>query len=197
MLIPYPTIGGAELDTDNEFYFLILIITILALAFARNLFRTRVGRAFIAIRDQEVAAKVMGVNLTKYKVLAFVVSSFYAGIAGSLYAHYLTSVTPDQFPLMLSIEYIAMIIVGGMGSILGSIYGPFFITLLPEGLKILADFLSQISPLVERIISDSFFEIKNGIYGLIIVIFLIFEPEGIYGRWRTIKTYWTKWPYTY
>ena len=197
MLIPYPKIGEAELSTDKEFYYLIVAITILAVIFARNLFRTRVGRAFIAIRDQEVAAKIIGVNLTKYKVLAFVVSSFYAGIAGSLYAHYLTSVAPDQFPLSLSIQYIAMIIVGGMGSIVGSIFGPLFITLLPEAVKLLADSLVNVAPSLERMVATSLFEINNLVYGLIIVVFLIFEPEGLYGRWRTIKTYWTRWPYTY
>ncbi len=195
--VPYPRIGSFVIDDDRRYYYLILVVTVIAVAFARNLFRTKVGRAFIAIRDQDVAAKVMGINLTKYKVLSFVISSFYAGIAGSLYAHYITNITPEHFSLMLSIEYIAMIIVGGMGSILGSIYGAPFIILLPEGLKILADFLSESFPLIDRVVANSFFEIKNGAYGLIIILFLIFEPKGLYGRWQTIKTYWTTWPYTY
>ena len=197
MSVPYPSIGKFSIDDDTSYYYLLLIVTILAVAFAKNLFRTRPGRAFIAIRDQHVAAKVMGINLTKYKVLSFIISSFYAGIAGSLYAHYLTSITPEHFSLMLSIEYIAMIIVGGMGSILGAIYGALFITLLPEILKTVADMIAQNVPVIERVVALSFFEIKNAAYGLVIILFLIFEPKGIYGKWRDIKVYWTKWPYKY
>lgn len=194
--VPYPAIGTLVIKKDREFYYLILFITVLAVAFAKNLFRTRVGRAFIAIRDHEVAAKVIGIDLTRYKVSSFVVSSFYAGLAGGLYAPYITNITPEHFSLMLSIEYIVMIIVGGMGSILGSIYGAFFVTFLPEALKLLIEYLKQ-DPSVDRVIGGAFFDIRNAIYGLIIILFLIFEPKGLYGRWQGIKLYWTKWPYTY
>lgn len=193
MAVPPIKLGDFVFRTDRGYYFLILFMVIIAVLFAKNLVRTKVGRAFMAIRDRDISAKVIGVDLTKYKIIAFFISSFYAGIAGSLYAHYLAFIGLEHFTLMVSIEYIAMVIVGGMGSILGSIYGALFITLLPEGIRLLTDPLSISYP----VLAVRFGDFKAAVYGLIIILFLIFEPDGFYGRWQTIKIYWKNWPFTY
>lgn len=190
---PRPSLGIFVFDSDKSYYFIIIGMVILATAFARNLFRGRVGRAFIAIRDRDIAAEIIGINLTKYKIQAFSISSFYAGIAGSLMAHYFDVITFENFTLMLSIQYLAMIIVGGVGSILGSIYGATFITLLPEVIRFLTDIFREEYPSL----TTRFADLKSVTFGLIIILFLIFGPKGLYGMWRDIKVYWKNWPFTY
>ena len=191
MEVPVITVGGFAFDTDIRFYYLVLFMAVIATLYGTNLVRTKVGRSFIAIRDRDVSAEVMGINLRKYKILAFMISSAYIGIAGSLYAHFLSFIGPEHFTFLLTIEYFAMIIVGGMGSIIGSIFGAIFITLLPEGIRILIEPLSNRFPLL----LSSFGELKAFINGVIIVLFLMFEPAGLYGRWRSIKTYWKTFPF--
>ncbi|MDY7030929.1 MAG: branched-chain amino acid ABC transporter permease [Thermodesulfobacteriota bacterium] len=191
--VPPVTIGTFVFDSGERFYFIILFMAILAILYAKNLTRTKTGRAFVAIRDRDISAEVIGVNLTQYKVTSFVISSFYAGVAGSLCAHHAGFIGPEHFTFFVSIEYVAMIIVGGMGTILGAIYGALFMTLLPEGLRVLSDALRGTFPvLVVR-----FAALQTVVYGLIIVLFLIIEPEGLSGIWRKIKVYWKNWPYTY
>ncbi len=129
--VPPPSLGGFVFDTEKSFYFLTLFLVILGVGFARNLVRTKWGRAFVAIRDRDLAAEIMGINLFRYKLVAFGLSSFYAGIAGGLWANFMKVVTPEHFPFSLSIQYLAMIIVGGLGSVLGSIMGAIFMTLGP------------------------------------------------------------------
>jgi len=187
------SIGTFEVSSDIQFYFLILIIAIGSTLFTRNLFRTRVGRAFTAIRDRDIAAEIIGIDLTKYKLISFMISSFLTGIAGSLYAYYMRFIGPDHFTLSVSIQYLAMIIIGGMGTVLGSIYGAVFMTLIPEVLRLLVDVMSATLPMLKT----RFVDLKDIVYGFIIVGFLLFEPDGFYGRWITIKTYWKMWPYTY
>ena len=191
--VPSVTIGSFAFDSGSRFYFIILFMVVLAIIFAKNLTRTKTGRAFVAIRDRDISAEVMGVNLARYKVVSFVISSFYAGVAGSLYAHHAGFIGPDHFTFFVSIEYVAMIIVGGMGTIPGAIYGALFMTLLPEGLRVLSDALRGSFPvLVVR-----FAALKTVIYGMIIILFLIIEPEGLNGIWQRIKVYWKTWPYTH
>ena len=132
LLVPSPTLFGIALDSDARIFYVIFGLVVPATFVAKNLFRTKVGRAFIAIRDRDVAAQVIGVSLFNYKLLAFLISSFYAGIAGGLMAHHSRILFPDAFTLLVAIDYLAMIIIGGMGSILGSIFGAIFMTLLPE-----------------------------------------------------------------
>ncbi|MFH1349316.1 MAG: branched-chain amino acid ABC transporter permease [Pseudomonadota bacterium] len=188
-----PNIAGFRFDTDRRFYYLMFAMTALAIITMKNITRTRVGRAFQAIRDRDIIAETMGINLSKYKLLAFIGSSFYAGVAGALYAYYMAFISPDHFSLMVSIQYIAMIIVGGMGSILGSVLGAVFIVLLPEVLGFLTRGVAQHFPVFQT----GFGDIKNLIYGLIIVCFLIYQPDGLYGYWRRIKTYFKTYPFTY
>lgn len=191
--LPPASVMGFELDTDQRFFYLLMVVVVLMGAFARNLFRTRIGRALVAIRDHDVSAQVMGIELARYKILSFSISSFYAGVAGALFASYTQFITFEHFTLHLSIEYLAMIIVGGMGSILGSIYGAIFMTLLPEGIRLATDLVRDTYPLL----TTRFAALTTVVNGLIIVLFLVFEPDGLHGRWKTIKAYWRNWPFTY
>ncbi|MDY6880907.1 MAG: branched-chain amino acid ABC transporter permease [Desulfatiglans sp.] len=187
-----PSIFGLVLDTDRQFYFLGATIAILATLGARNLLRTRVGRAFISIRDRDIAAELIGVDIFKYKIMSFAISSFYAGVAGALLAYYITVINPQSFSIHLSIDYLAMIIIGGLGSVLGAIYGAIFIVLFPEFLKIWIEFAAQYLP-----IDEVFPAIREILFGFIIVFFLIFEPEGLAKIWWNIKAYWKLWPFSY
>ena len=171
-----PAIGvrAARSTPTRAIFYLIYALVIPAMLFTKNLFRTRVGRAFIAIRDRDVAAGVMGVSLFRYKLLAFVISSFYAGVAGGLMAHHSRIVFPDAFTLLVSIDYLAMIIIGGMGSILGSIFGAVFMTLLPEVLKLSATSLTGVYPQAFGLIAST----RDIVFGLAVIFFLMYEPHG-------------------
>jgi branched-chain amino acid transport system permease protein len=176
---------GYPLDSTNKLYYFLIVITALAIIAATNLVRTRVGRAFIAIRDRDIAAEVMGVNLTKYKVLAFGIGSFYAGVAGGLYGYVMEYIHPEHFTFLLSVQYLAMIIIGGLGSILGSIFGAIFITIIPEFIKGFAQFLTLLFPIVRDKYDDAW---NIASFGLLIMVFLIFEPKGLFGIWIRIRS---------
>lgn len=191
--LPPPRIWGVELHTEFRYYWVTLSLVILALTSARNLFRTRVGRAFIAIRDRDISAELMGINLFRYKLYAFATSSFYAGIAGCLWANLLKNVTPEHFPLHMSIEYLAMIIVGGLGSVLGSVFGAIFITVIPEILQTILSLFKEVNPLIMSYL----FPMQTVIFGCLIVGFLIFEPHGLAEIWKRIKDYFRLWPFEY
>ncbi len=192
--VPPPSLCGYSVGDPNKlFYVTIFLVGVLTLA-AKNILRTRIGRAFVAIRDRDVAAEVIGVNLTRYKVMAFAVSSFYGGIAGGLYSYVTTYLHPENFTLLLSIEYIAMIIVGGLGSILGSIIGAVFLTVMPDIIKGGADVLGRQLPFMQGLYDE---EWNVAAFGLLIMIFLIVEPTGLSGIWTRIKTSFRNWPFTY
>ena len=193
LLVDSPSIFGFSFDTDLKYFYLTVTIAILATMYAKNIVRTRPGRAFIAIRDRYISAEVMGVNLFKYKLMAFAISSFLAGIAGSLWAHYVTIITPEHFTIGVSIQYLAMIIIGGLGHIIGSIYGAIFMVLLPEVLRLISESLSSHFPVIVNL----FAAIKEGVFGAIIIGFLIYEPDGLAHRWQMIKAYWKLWPFSY
>ncbi|MBW2430123.1 MAG: branched-chain amino acid ABC transporter permease [Deltaproteobacteria bacterium] len=191
--VPAPVIGGFALDTEKRFYYLTLAVVILAVTYARNLIRSRVGRAFIAIRDRDLAAEIMGISLFRYKLTAFAISSFYAGVAGALWVSFMRIVTPDHFPFHLSIQYLAMIIVGGLGSVLGSIFGAIFMIMTPEMLNVLSSALSQMIPGMGKL----FIPMKEVVFGALIVLFLIFEPLGLAEIWRRLKAFFLLWPFSY
>jgi branched-chain amino acid transport system permease protein len=191
--IPAPTLGGFALDTEKRFYFLTLVMVVVAVTFARNLIRSKVGRAFVAIRDRDLAAEIMGISLFRYKLTAFAISSFYAGVAGALWVSFMRIVTPEHFPFHLSIQYLAMVIVGGMGSILGSIFGAIFMVLTPEVLNVLSTTLSKMVPAIGQM----FIPMKTVVFGALIVFFLIFEPLGLAEIWRRIKAFFRLWPFSY
>jgi branched-chain amino acid transport system permease protein len=191
--VPAPTLGNFVLDTEKRFYFLTLVVAVLAVVYARNLVRSRTGRAFVAIRDRDLAAEIMGISLFRYKLTAFAISSFYAGVAGALWVSFMRIVTPDHFPFHLSIQYLAMVIVGGLGSVLGSIFGAIFMVLTPEVLNILSTALSEMIPTVGQL----FIPMKEVVFGALIVLFLIFEPLGLAEIWRRIKAFFLLWPFSY
>jgi branched-chain amino acid transport system permease protein len=191
--VPSPVLGSIPLDTEKRFYFLTLVMLVVAVGFARNLVRSRVGRAFVAIRDRDLAAEIMGISLFRYKLTAFAISSFYAGIAGTLWVSFMRIVTPDHFPFHLSIQYLAMVIVGGLGSVLGSIFGALFMVLTPELLNTLSSALSEMIPGVGQL----FIPMKEVVFGALIVLFLIFEPRGLAEIWRRIKAFFLLWPFSY
>ena len=187
-------IFGYPLDSDNKMYYFLVVLTILTVLAIKNLVRTRVGRAFIAIRDRDIAAEVMGVNITAYKVMAFTISSFFAGIAGAMYSYTMGYIHPDHFTLLLSVQYLAIIIVGGLGTILGSIFGAVFIVLVPELIKGIAGVSETLIPALKGKYDE---EWNIAVFGILIMIFLIFEADGLYGIWGRIKTGFKNWPYTY
>jgi branched-chain amino acid transport system permease protein len=193
VVLDTPTLFGFAFDSGVRIFYLTYGVAILAVLFARNLFRTRVGRAFVAVRDKDISAQVMGIPLFGYKLLAFGVSSFYAGVAGALLAYQAGIITPENFPITVAIDYLAMIIIGGLGSILGSVLGAVFMTLVPDLLRIAATSLSGSFPALVGLISS----LREAVFGLLIIFFLIFEPDGMAARWRTIKAYWKLWPFSY
>lgn len=195
LTIPSPNLGGIVFNSEQNFYYIIIVAVIITTFFAKNLARTRVGRAFIAIRDNDLAAEVMGISLAKYKTMAFAICAFYAGIAGSLWAYYTGVVHPDQYTMVDSIWYVGMVIVGGMGSTVGAIFGTIFLRLIEEMANSqLAPWLGTVFPAIAGQASASmalFFQ------GLIIALFLIFEPRGIAHRWETFKASYRLWPFPY
>jgi len=192
MVLSRPTIGGYSLSTNTGYYYLCIIILIITVLYATNLIRTRTGRAFLAVRDRDMAAQIMGINLFKYKVMAFAISSFFVGIAGALLAHYTMIVSPEFYSIQVSINYLAMILIGGLGSVLGSILGALFITLLPVGLDIGIGFLTAYMPDLYQMLSA----LKEFVFGAVIILFLIFEPGGLARMWNNIKNYFRLWPFS-
>ncbi|MBF0525737.1 MAG: branched-chain amino acid ABC transporter permease [Deltaproteobacteria bacterium] len=190
---------GSLLKTDRHLYYLVMTITVIMTIGARNLIKTRVGRAFIAIRDSDVAAETIGINLTLYKTLAFAISAGYTGIAGGLMVFLVGFINPNSFNLMLSITFLAMVVVGGVGSILGSIMGGVFMSFLNLKLSAIQD-LPYLGGLLMTM-SEKWFSVSglpnvaNIVFGLILVLIVVFEPSGLYGFWIRAKTYWKTWPF--
>jgi branched-chain amino acid transport system permease protein len=193
LVVPNPMLFGVRMNTDFNFYWIIWGLVAIVTIASVNLFRTHFGRAFIAIRDQDIAASVMGVDLFKYKLLAFAVSSFLAGLAGALTAHYRSIVTWERFTVDVSVTYLAMIIIGGLGSITGSYLGAAFMTLLPVVLTNLGRAVKSSFPIIDNIIPF----IQQGMFGLVIILFLIFEPQGLNKMWKNLKDYFRLWPFSY
>ena len=188
--VPPASLFGVLLDTSFRLYWLIVPVTVLMLLGAANLFRTRIGRAFIAIRDRDISAEVLGIPLLRYKLLSFGLSSFYAGVAGGLWAYFFRVITPESFPLSMSIFFLAAIIVGGMGSTLGSILGAAFMTMVPEVLKLVFDLLPASTDLAVLLSP-----VRLIIFGALIVGFLIFEPLGLAEMWRRTRRFFHLWPF--
>jgi branched-chain amino acid transport system permease protein len=194
--VPYASIGGLVFDTDVKQFYLVMIIVVIALFFAKNLTRTKVGRAFIAVRDNDLAAEVMGVNVNYYKLLAFFIGCFFAGIAGSLLAHTTYSLNAEQFSFTDSILYIGMIIIGGLGTTIGPILGVVLIRILQKVLLPI-----YLVPWLEKTFTGLPAGFATGIapmvFGLIIVLFLILEPRGLAHRWALFKAAYRLWPFSY
>ncbi len=193
IVVPIATIGGIRFFSQTSQYYLISIVTIIVVFLAKNVARTRMGRAFVAIRDNDLAAEVMGINLFRYKLLAFFVGCFLAGIAGSLLAHWIGKVSPEHFSMTDSILYVGMIIIGGLGTTTGAIFGVIAIRMLQQ-------LITFISPVLESTFAfPAGFTTGIGpmVFGLVIVLFLILEPRGITHRWQLFKASYRLWPFSY
>jgi branched-chain amino acid transport system permease protein len=202
---------GFTLSRDGiAFYYLCLGLLILVILLALNILRTPTGRAFVAIRDSETAAKSLGVNLAIYKVMAFSISAGVTGLAGCLYAHKLSFISPEMFTLLLSLEFIIVIIIGGIGSLHGAVLGSIFVVMVDPCLTLLKDDLpgvagrlgealgmpasaaTALEDLLARLGGAA--GLKGAIYGIIIMLFIIFEPYGLYGRWLKMRGYFERFP---
>ena len=192
LLVPRPAVGAFTLSGATAWYYALLGAAALTTLFCLNLVRTRPGRAWMAIRDRDIAAATTGVNVTYYKLLAFVVSSALTAFCGSLWAYYNGFVSVEAFSFFMTIEYIAMIIIGGMGSILGSILGAFFVTVLPYAVDAAVNAL----PVPARL-HTHLFAVKFGAFGLLMALFLVLEPRGLVRIWSRVKTYFDLWPFRY
>jgi branched-chain amino acid transport system permease protein len=213
---------GVEMSGETKTYLLLFGLLVLFALFAKNIQRSRVGRAFMAIRDRDIAAEVMGVAEARNKALAFAISSFYAGVCGALWATFIGRIIPEGFSLFLSVQFLAILLIGGLGSITGTLGGAVFVTLLP---RIVDDFTRLMgntaegegifSRLADLVVSTevgdfgvistlagtspglTIFQFNLVLYGLLLIVFLIFEPLGLFGIWVRMKNYWKSWPFTY
>jgi branched-chain amino acid transport system permease protein len=191
LLIPKATIGGFPLNTKISFFYMVMIFACLATITAHNIVRTRSGRAFIAIRDNDLAAEVMGVSLWHYKLHAFFIGCVYAGVAGALLVQYVRFASVEQFPFMDSVWYLGMLIVGGMGNTTGAILGVI-------ALKVLDELVTVAGPIIAAVVApQAAASLALISHGLVIMIFLIFEPRGLHHRWKKVKTYFRLWPYSH
>jgi branched-chain amino acid transport system permease protein len=194
--VPRPRLGPYVLASQQAMYFFLLFFVVLAIVGTMNLVRSRVGRAFIAIRDHDIAAEIIGINIFRYKLLAFAISSFYAGVTGVLYTYYLGIANYEQFQIGVSIDYLAMIIIGGLGSVLGSIFGAVFVTLLPIVIRYAMEAFSGVlfSPATLHNLIPA---LRLTLFGVLIIVFLVLEPEGLNRLWRNIRSYFRVWPFAY
>jgi branched-chain amino acid transport system permease protein len=193
IVVPIATIGNLKFISQTSLYYLISIITVIVIFLAKNIARTRAGRAFVAIRDNDLAAEVMGINLFNYKLLAFFVGCFLAGIAGALLAHWIGKVSPEHFSMTDSILYVGMIIIGGLGSTTGPIFGVITIRMLQQAITFLSPVLESTFALPAGFTTG----IGPMVFGLVIILFLILEPRGLTHRWQLFKASYRLWPFSY
>jgi branched-chain amino acid transport system permease protein len=193
MYVEPGTFGPFHFDDRIHLYYLTFVLAVAATLVLKNIIRSRSGRAFVAIRDRYLAAEVIGVNVFKYRLMSFAVSSFFAGIAGALMAQFIEVITHESFTIIQSVDYLAMCIIGGLGSILGGFFGVGFWFMLERILEVVNTALNSAYP--DHV--TWFVSIREIVFGLVIILFLIFEPDGLAARWRTIKAYWKLWPFSY
>jgi branched-chain amino acid transport system permease protein len=191
-----PDLFGFVFNTQHRLYYFLLFFAALAIVATLNLMRSRIGRAFIAVRDQDIAAEIIGINIYRYKLLAFAISSFFAGVCGVLYTYYFGIANYEAFQLIVSIDYLAMIIIGGLGSVLGSIFGAIFVTLLPIAIRL---FMEDVGSLffTQAEMANAISGLRLGVFGGLIIFFLIVEPEGLNRLWRNVRSYFRVWPFSY
>ncbi len=212
---------GVELTSETKAYFFLLFMLIIFVLAAKNLARTRIGRSFAAVRDRDVAAEIMGVNEAKAKLQAFAISSFYAGVGGALLASFIGRVIPESWDLLLSVEFVAIILIGGAGTVAGTLMGSFFVVLTPRIVEDVTGKLAETagSGGIFGAFSDLIITTGSGdfgfmsvaaqgpglsvaqmnlvLFGVLIIVFLIAEPLGLFGIWIRIRNYWKGWPFTY
>ncbi len=181
MNLKAPDIFGFKADTGESFYAVCLVLTILITLGILNLLRSSTGRAFVAIRDSEISAQSMGINLAYYKTLSFAISAALAGIAGALYGHNLRFISPDQFNIIQSIDLVLMIVIGGLGFVHGAFLGAIFLIAMPQLINAVKDYLPAVVGQAPGL--------QAFVYGVVLIAFVLFEPMGLYGRWLKVRTY--------
>jgi branched-chain amino acid transport system permease protein len=194
--VPRPSFFGVQLKSQTQLYLFLMGFAVLAIVGTSNLVRSRIGRAFIAVRDQDIAAEIIGINIFRYKLLAFAISSFYAGVTGVLYTYFLGIANYEQFQIGVSIDYLAMIIIGGLGSVLGSIFGAAFVTLLPIAIRYAMEAFGTVF-FSEATVHNLIPALRLTLFGALIIVFLVLEPEGLNRLWRNIRSYFRVWPFAY
>ncbi|MBT7713649.1 MAG: branched-chain amino acid ABC transporter permease [Deltaproteobacteria bacterium] len=193
MAVKRITIGPWTIKSQLQYFYFLTSFAFLSVVVTNNFVRSKIGRSFIAIRDRDIAAEAMGIPIAKYKIIAFALSAFYAGIAGCLAAHFNRWIVPSSFGISLTISAIAVIIVGGLGTVLGTVLGAILITGIPHVIVFIADMLQDSYPALSGLMA----EIKLGIFGLVIIVTMLFEPKGLVGIYQRIKVYWKTWPFKY
>ncbi len=187
LMVNYPSLFGWELDSTNEFYFLCLVVAVLATLGVVNLMRSSTGRAFVAIRDSEISAQSMGIHLARYKTLSFALSAALAGVGGALYAHKIQFLSPEQFSIIQSIDLLLMVVIGGLGSIHGAFLGAIFLIVMPQLISLGKDFLPAAIGQAAGL--------QGAVYGMVLIAFVLFEPMGLYGRWLKVRAYFQLFPF--
>jgi branched-chain amino acid transport system permease protein len=192
--LPTPHIFGISLEKNQSYFILLLILAILMMWGAKNIPRSKIGRAFIAIRDNDVSAEIIGIPIFPYKLLAFSISAFYAGVAGALFAGFLRTAIPEDYVFLHSVIFLAMVLVGGLGRLVGTVFGVIFITLVPVLLDLIVSYIANAYDPNFTILLGP---LKEFVFGGLIVVFIIVEPEGLVGIWVRIRDYFKIWPLPY
>jgi len=192
--LPVPHIFGISLGKNQSYFILLFVMTVFLMWGAKNIVRSKIGRAFVAIRDNDVSAEIIGIPIFPYKLLSFSISAFYAGIAGALFAGLLRTAIPEDYVFFHSIIILAMVLVGGLGRLVGTVFGVIFITLVPVVLDLIVSYIANVY--------DPNFTIylgpmKEFVFGGLIILFIILEPEGLVGMWVKIRDYFKIWPLPY
>jgi len=192
--LPTPHFLGISLEKNQTYFVFLFVFAMILMWGAKNITRSKIGRAFIAIRDNDVSAEIIGISIFQYKLLSFAISSFYAGIAGALYASMLRTAIPEDYIFIHSIIFLAMVLVGGLGRLVGTVFGVIFVTLVPVLLDLGVSYLSRVyDPNVTIYLGP----VKELVFGGLIILFIIFEPEGLVGIWIRIRDYFKIWPLPY
>jgi branched-chain amino acid transport system permease protein len=199
---PDPVLFGMDLSRssdyfsgDQQMFWLMLVLLVVFALLGRNIARSAVGRSFAAVRDRDIAAEITGVDVRRVKRRAFVISSFYAGCAGALLYSIYGYIDPASFNLLLSVQFVAMVLIGGVATISGAIMGAFFLALLPRFTRELPEYLPFVSSSASEF--PNVFQVESLLYGALIIVFLLLEPRGLYGLWVRVRNYWKAWPFSY
>jgi len=192
--LPTPLFFGISLETNRAFFLFVFVLTVFLMWGAKNIVRSKIGRAFIAVRDNDVSAEIIGIPIFRYKLLSFAISAFYAGVGGALFAALLRTAIPEDYIFLNSIIFLAMVLVGGLGILVGTVFGVIFITLIPILLDLIVSYLAIVyDPNITILLGP----MKEFVFGGLIILFIVFEPEGLVGVWIRIRDYFKIWPLPY
>ena len=192
--LPTPHLFGISLETNKAYFLFLFVFALFFMWGAKNITRSKIGRAFIAIRDNDVSAEIIGISIFRYKLLSFSISAFYGGVAGALFAGQLRTAIPEDYTFLHSILFLAMVLVGGLGRMVGTVFGVIFITLVPVLLDLLVSFIANV---YDPNFTVYLGPMKELVFGGLIILFIILEPEGLVGICIRIRDYFRIWPLPY